>query len=127
MDITKSIPVDNIPLTRVYTDHCYRSRIHILAPLVTGLDRSIFLIGLTAAAVAGLATVPLAVAVQDSTNDVLKKVTSETVATLDHAWEIALKFKDPNYVYDPQEFIGAAQGLNDTIAGIDFSNVTITG
>jgi hypothetical protein len=127
MDITKSIPVDNITLTRVYTDHWYRSRIHILASLVTGLDRSIFLIGLTAAAVVGLATVPLAVTVQDSTNDVLKKVTSETVATLDHAWEIALKFKDPNYVYDPQEFIDAAQGLNDTIAGIDFSNVTITG
>jgi len=94
------------------------------------LDKQIFMIGLAAAAVAGLATVPLAVAVQDSTNDVLevlKKVTSETVDTLDQAWEIALKFKDPNYVYDPQEFIGAAQGLNSTIASIDFSNATAPG
>ncbi len=94
------------------------------------MDKQVFLIGLTAAAVAGFATVPLAVAVQDSTNDVLQvlqKVTSETLDTLDCAWEIALKFKDPNYVYDPQEFIGGAQGLNDTIAGIDFSNATITG
>jgi hypothetical protein len=97
---------------------------------VKALDKQIFMIGLAAAAVAGLATVPLAVAVQDSTNDVLnvlKKVTSETIDTLDCAWEIALRFKDPNYVYNPQEFINAAKPLNSTIASIDFSNSTAPG
>ena len=78
----------------------------------------------------GLTTVPLAVAVQDSSNsilNVLKKVTSETVDTLDRAWGIALKFKDPNYVYNPQDFINAAKPPNSTIASIDFSNATSTG
>ena len=97
---------------------------------VPGLDKGIFFVGLVMAAAAGLATVPLAVAVQDSTNqvlNVLQKVTSETVNTLDRAWGIALKFKDPSYVYDPHELMDAAKDLNSTIAGIDFSNATVTG
>ena len=94
------------------------------------MDKQVFFLGLTMAAIAGLATVPLAVAVEDSTNDVLQllqKVTSETVNTLDNAWEIALKFKDPNYVYDPAELSAAASGLNTTIASIDFGNSTAPG
>ena len=38
-----------------------------------------------------------------------------------------MKFRDPNYVYDPQELMAAAHDLNSTIAGINFSNVTVTG
>ncbi len=73
---------------------------------------------------AGVASVPLAATVEDKTNEVihiLEKVTQGSLDTLDRGWEIAQKFKDPNYVYDPKELGEPPQSLNKV-----FENTTIT-
>ncbi|MCX8176761.1 MAG: hypothetical protein N3F10_00445 [Candidatus Bathyarchaeota archaeon] len=36
-------------------------------------------------------------------NDQFNEVMTQTISFLDHAWEIAQKFKDPNYNYDQSE------------------------
>ena len=39
----------------------------------------------------------------DELNKQFSNVMNETLNFLDHAWNIAKKFQDPNYTYDPSE------------------------
>ncbi|MEM0314439.1 MAG: hypothetical protein QW056_01845 [Candidatus Bathyarchaeia archaeon] len=36
-------------------------------------------------------------------NDQFNDIMTQTIGFLDHAWDVAQKFKDPNYNYDPTE------------------------
>ena len=88
------------------------------------LNKEMALISVGMIAIASVAAIPLATAVEDRTNDVLSelnKVTKGTLSTLDRGWQIALKFKDPTYHYDPKDLGDPPPTLNETLA-----NVTIT-
>jgi len=39
----------------------------------------------------------------DELNKQFNEVMSETLGFLDHAWEVAKRFQDPNYNYDPSD------------------------
>jgi len=39
----------------------------------------------------------------DELNEQFNEIMSETLGFLDHAWDVAKKFQDPNYDYDPSE------------------------
>jgi len=88
------------------------------------MNKSFALISIGMIVAAGIATVPLAASIEDKTNDVLKileKVTQGSLDTLDRGWEIALKFKDPSYHYNPKELGEPPQSLSKTM-----ENTTIT-
>jgi hypothetical protein len=86
-------------------------------------------------AVSALVAVPMATAVEDKMNQVLQileKVTRGSFDTLDRGWEIALKFKDPNYRYDPSQLGTPPASLskameNITITPSDLGEVNSTG
>ncbi len=85
--------------------------------------------------VSALAVVPMAAAVEDKMNEllgILDKVTRGSFNTLDRGWEIALKFKDPNYQYDPAELGEPPASLskeleNVTISQSDLTKIASTG
>jgi hypothetical protein len=88
------------------------------------MNKSFALISIGMLVVAGIAAVPLAATVENKTNQViqiLEKVTQGSFDTLDRGWEIALKFKDPNYKYDPKELGEPPVSLSKAM-----ENVTIT-
>jgi hypothetical protein len=88
------------------------------------MNKGYALISIGMVLAAGLATIPLAATVEDKTNEVimiLEKVVNGSFDTLDRGWDIALKFKDPNYVYDPKELGDPPQSLSKA-----FENSTIT-
>ncbi len=63
---------------------------------------------------------------------ILDKVTQGFFNTLDRGWEIALKFKDPNYRYDSSELGSPPASLskemeNVTISQSDISQYVSTG
>ena len=78
--------------------------------------------------VSALAVVPMAAAVEDKMNEllgILDKVTRGSFNTLDRGWEIALKFKDPNYQYDPSELGSPPASLSKELENIEISQSDI--
>ena len=81
-------------------------------------------IGLIALAATSLISVPLAASIEDDMKEainMLEKIFSSTMSTLDNGWSIAQRFKDPNYVYSPSDLKNPLKS-NSTI-----TNSTITG
>ena len=63
-------------------------------------------IGLIALAATSLISVPLAASIEEDMEEainMLEKIFSSTMSTLDNGWSIAQRFKDPNYVYSPSD------------------------
>ena len=88
------------------------------------LIKEVALISVAMVTVSALAAVPLAAAVEDKMNQVLSildKVTRGSFDTLDRGWEIALKFKDPSYRYDPSQLGSPPASLSK-----EMENITIT-
>ena len=80
-------------------------------------------IGLIALAATSLISVPLAASIEDDMEEainMLEKIFSSTMSTLDNGWSIAQRFKDPNYVYSPSDLKNPLKS-NSTI-----TNSTIT-
>ena len=80
-------------------------------------------IGLIALAATSLISVPLAASIEDDMKEainMLEKIFSSTMSTLDNGWSIAQRFKDPNYVYSPSDLKNPLKS-NSTI-----TNSTIT-
>ena len=80
-------------------------------------------IGLIALAATSLISIPLAASIEDDMKEainMLEKIFSSTMSTLDNGWSIAQRFKDPNYVYSPSDLKDPLKS-NSTI-----TNSTIT-
>lgn len=57
----------------------------------------------------GFEIVPLAVTASnemDELNSRLETIMGETISFLDRAWEVAKRFQDPDYKYDPSDLGG---------------------
>ena len=68
------------------------------------LGRAALILAVAALLVAGLEATPIASAYQEWAMELLKRFNSimdELLKFLDHAWEIAQGFRDPNFSYDP--------------------------
>ena len=88
------------------------------------LMKEVAIISVAMIAVSALAAVPLASAVDNKMSEVLNildKVTRGSFDTLDRGWEIALKFKDPNYHYDPSQLGSPPVSLSKAM-----ENITVT-
>jgi hypothetical protein len=88
------------------------------------LNTKLVAVGLIALTATSLLSVPLASSIESDMEqaiNMLDKVFSSTMSTLDNGWSIAQRFKDPNYVYDPSEF------KNPNILNSTITNSTITG
>lgn len=80
--------------------------------------------GIIAITATSLLSVPLAASIESDMQEainMLEKVFSSTMSTLDQGWSIAQRFKDPNYVYDPSDF------KNPSFSNSTVTNSTITG
>jgi len=70
------------------------------------LNTKFIAIGLIALAATSLISVPLAASIEEDMEEainMLEKIFSSTMSTLDNGWSIAQRFKDPNYVYSPSD------------------------
>ena len=68
------------------------------------LGRAALILAVAALLVAGLEATPIASAYQEWAMELLKRfngIMDETLKFLDHAWEIAEEFKNPDFDYDP--------------------------
>jgi hypothetical protein len=86
--------------------------------------KEVALFSVAMVAVSALVAVPMAAAVEDKMNEVLQileKVTRGSFETLDRGWDIALKFKDPNYRYDPSQLGTPPSSLSKAM-----ENITVT-
>jgi hypothetical protein len=86
--------------------------------------KGIALLSVAIVAASALAAVPMAAAVEDKMSEVLailEKVMQGSLDTLDRGWDIALKFKDPNYQYDPSQLGEPPASLSK-----EMENITIT-
>jgi len=87
------------------------------------LNTKFIAIGLVALAATSLISVPLAASIEEDMGEainMLEKIFSSTMSTLDNGWSIAQRFKDPNYVYSPSDLKDPLKS-NSTI-----TNSTIT-
>ena len=78
---------------------------------------------MVALAATSLISVPLAASIEEDMEEainMLEKIFSSTMSTLDNGWSIAQRFKDPNYVYSPSDLKDPLKS-NSTI-----TNSTIT-
>ncbi len=68
------------------------------------LGRAIIILAVATLLIVGLEATPLASAYQERAMELLDRFNSimdETLSFLDHAWEIAEEFKNPDFDYDP--------------------------
>ncbi|MCD6480458.1 hypothetical protein J7L65_06740 [Candidatus Bathyarchaeota archaeon] len=68
------------------------------------LGRAALILAVLTLLIAGLEATPFASAYQERAMELLDRFNSimdETLSFLDHAWEIAEEFKNPDFDYDP--------------------------
>ena len=68
------------------------------------LSRAAIILAVATLLIVGLEATPLASAYQERAMELLDRFNSimdETLSFLDHAWEIAEEFKNPDFDYDP--------------------------
>jgi len=88
------------------------------------LDTKFIAAGLIALTAVTVISVPLASSVENDMEqaiNMLDKIFSSTMSTLDNGWSIAQRFKDPNYIYKSSDL------KDPLITNSTITNSTITG